>query len=130
MVSAGLGRSSTLTLSLLLSLAGVVQASTQTTHPTAPLTDITVLFKLDPRLSGGTYGGERWLSPPTFTSAAQGGTVGTVDARVKGVDDKGRPVDIVPEWTATNPEMVTVTPGERDEFRITHYAGKVTYRYD
>ena len=116
MVSAGRGRSSTLTL--LVFLAGAVQASPQTTHA-APLTDITVLFKLDARLSGGTYGGERWLSPPTFTSAAQGGTVGTVEARVKGIDDKGRRVDIVPEWTATHPEMVTVTPGEGDAFRIT-----------
>jgi hypothetical protein len=31
---------------------------------------INVAFKLDPRLSGPTYGGERWVSPPTYTAAS------------------------------------------------------------
>ncbi len=32
-------------------------------------TAIQVSFKLDPRLSGPTYGGERWISPPTYMGA-------------------------------------------------------------
>ena len=120
MVSALLGRSAALAASMLVLLTGALQASAQAADPAAAsLTDLRVLFKLDPRLSGSTYGGERWLSPPTFTSAAQEGTVGTVDAKVQGVDAKGRAVSVVPEWTAADPEMVTVTAGENYRFRIT-----------
>jgi len=122
MVSAGRGRSAALAASMLVLLTGAVPASAQQpVRPPPSLTDIRILFKLDPLLSGPTYGGERWLSPATFTSAAQAGTVGTVDVKVRGVDARGRPVNIVPEWTAADPDMVTVTPGQKqkDEFRIT-----------
>jgi len=35
----------------------------------------------------------------------------------------------VPEWTAADPDMVTVTPGQKDEFRITvTRAGETTLR--
>lgn len=86
---------------------------------TGAIAGIQVLFKMDPRLSGPTYGGEHWFSPPTFTSAAQEGTVAAVDVRVQGIDARGRPLGIVPEWTASDPDMVTVTPGETGQFRIT-----------
>lgn len=119
MVSTRLGRSATLAASILVLLTGAVQASAQAADPTtASLTDLRVSFKLDPRLSGPTYGGERWLSPP-FTSSAQEGTVGTVDAKVLGVDVNGRQVSVVAEWTAADPEMVSVTTGEKNQFRIT-----------
>ena len=98
MVSAGRGRSAALAASMLALSTGAVPASAKAADPTAAsLTDIRVLFKLDPRLSGPTYGGERWLSPPTFTSGAQAGTVGTVDVRVQGVDTTGRAVKVIPE---------------------------------
>jgi FKBP-type peptidyl-prolyl cis-trans isomerase FklB len=42
-----------------------------------------------------------------------------VDVRVEGWDASARPVKVSPEWTASDPEMVTVTPGQRSEFRIT-----------
>jgi FKBP-type peptidyl-prolyl cis-trans isomerase len=101
-------------------LPSTVPASPQLAEPdAASLKALTVSFKQDPRLSGPTYGGERWLSPPAFTSSAQEGTEGTVDARVQGVDAKGRAVKVVPEWTAADPKMVTVAPGQRNEFRIT-----------
>ena len=122
MVPSARGRSAMLaaSLPLLASWTGVTDASAQSADPAgASLTDIRVLFKLDPRVSDPTYGGARWLSPPTFTSGAQEGTVGTVDAKVQGVDAAGRTVGVVPEWTAADPEMVTVTSGENDEFRIT-----------
>jgi FKBP-type peptidyl-prolyl cis-trans isomerase FklB len=100
--------------------AGIVRASSEQANlATSPVAGITVSFKLDARLSGPTYGGERWLSPPTFSSAAQPGKEGTVDVKVRGVDAGGRPVDIVPEWTAADPDMVTVTPGQNDMFKIT-----------
>jgi FKBP-type peptidyl-prolyl cis-trans isomerase len=73
-------------------------------------------FKLDPRLAGGTYGGERWVSPPTFTGAA---AQDTVEARVEGTGPKGQPVKISPRWTSSNPEMVTVSPEEGSSVKIT-----------
>src|SRR5439155_27115962 len=48
---------------------------------------IRVTFKLDPRLSGPTYGGERWVSPQTYSGA---NAQDAVEARVFAVDDKGR----------------------------------------
>ncbi len=101
-------------------IPGVVQGSTQPAESDASsLRAIAVSFKLDPLLMGGTYGGELWVSPPTYTSALRGGKEAIVEAKVQGIDAKGRPVSITPQWTAADPEMVTVTPGENHVFRIT-----------
>jgi FKBP-type peptidyl-prolyl cis-trans isomerase FklB len=89
-----------------------------------PVKAITLSFKMDPRLSGPTYGGERWLSEPKFTTSAQEGKVGTVDVKVDGVDADGRAVKVVPRWSASDPDMVTVTPGAKDQFRITVKPGE------
>jgi hypothetical protein len=83
------------------------------------LAAITISFKQGFRVSGGTYGGERWSSRPVFTSSAQAGSVGTVDVRVRGVDVTGRPIEIVPEWTPGDPERVSVAPGPKGGYRIT-----------
>jgi hypothetical protein len=91
---------------------------------------LNVSFKLDPRLRGGTYGGERWVSPPTFSSVVQEGKEATVDAIVKGLDGRGAPVRIDPNWTATDPSMVIVapvSPGQNDHVQITvKHAGETT----
>ena len=79
---------------------------------------IKVFFKLDSRMSGPTYGGERWGSPPTF-SFAQGGSQLTVDAKARGLDAGGRSIDLSPTWIPADPEMVTITPGQRNEVTIT-----------
>ena len=109
---------------LVASLSGVVllpavgSVSAQPENETGPLRSIAISFKLDPRMSGGTYGGERWVSPPTFTSPAQGGDTATVTAKVEGIDAKGGLVSISPEWTAADPEMVTVA-ADGKLYRIT-----------
>ncbi|HSB82845.1 MAG TPA: hypothetical protein VLM91_29055 [Candidatus Methylomirabilis sp.] len=79
------------------------------------LTAINVVFKLDPRLSGPTYGGERWVSPPIFMGAS---AQDTVEARVEGVDARGRPVRITPRWTPGDPEMVEISPAEGSSVKI------------
>jgi hypothetical protein len=85
--------------------------STGSTMAAAPAVKaITVSFKLDPRLSGGTYGGELWTSPPSFTSATQSGSEGIVEAKVQGVTPLGRTVAVAADWAVADPSSVTVAP--------------------
>jgi hypothetical protein len=81
----------------------------------APPTAITLSFKLDPRLAGPTYGGERWVSPKTYTGA---GAQDTVEARARAVDAQGRPLKVNLEWTVADPELVTVSPPRGEQVRI------------
>lgn len=83
----------------------------------AALADISVSFKLDPRLTRGLYMGERWGSPATYSGVQEG--VFTVDARVQGLDVKGQPVDISPKWIPEDPKMVTVSPSQGNAVQIT-----------
>jgi FKBP-type peptidyl-prolyl cis-trans isomerase FklB len=80
------------------------------------LADIKVSFKLDPRLTQGLYMGERWVSPATYT-----GTTGqdTVEARILGMNAQGKPVSVSPRWIPSDPEMVTVSPGQGGQVTIT-----------
>lgn len=90
------------------------------TDGASPMTDgvarINISFKVDPRLSGPTYGGERWISPSIYTGAA---AQTSVQAKVEGVDAKGHPTKIHPRWTAADPDMVEVSPNEGSAVNIT-----------
>jgi hypothetical protein len=68
-----------------------------------------VSFKLDPWITEGMYLGERWVSPPTYTTA-QNGKIGTIESRVRGLDAQGKPSNVSARWTPSDPDMVTVTP--------------------
>jgi hypothetical protein len=98
-----------------LMAARMQEASEQQAAPAAPLRDINVVFKLDPRLTRGMYMGDRWVST---SSGVQQGKY-TAEARVQGVDANGRPVEIGPKWTPADPEMVTVSPGQEGTVEIT-----------
>ena len=78
--------------------------------------DIKFAFKLDPRLSGGTYGGERWVSRPTYTGLR---AQNTVEVRARVFDATGMPMNISPEWQTDNPDMVSVVPGDGERVTIT-----------
>ncbi len=79
-----------------------------------------VLFKLDPRLASGVYGGERWVAPPTYTRVGEGNTC-TIEAKAPHFDQ--------PTWTASDPDMVAVTPGDAGDVRIVvRRAGESTIR--
>jgi hypothetical protein len=82
------------------------------------LSDIKVSFMLDPRLTRGMYMGERWVSPPTFTSTLQEGSEIAVDARAQGLDAAGRSLLVNPEWITTDPDLVTVKPGKKGSAKI------------
>ena len=71
----------------------------------AAANDIRFSFKLDPRLAGGTYGGERWISGPAYTGI---GGQKTVEVRAKVVDATGKPLNVNPKWVPDDPAMVSV----------------------
>jgi FKBP-type peptidyl-prolyl cis-trans isomerase FklB len=79
------------------------------------LAGIHVSFKLDPRLTTGVYGGERWISGPTYTGAT---AQDTVEAKAQGADAKGRLIPITPEWIPADPEMATVSPSRGEAVKI------------
>ena len=68
-----------------------------------------VAFKLDPRLAGGTYGGERWITALPYTSGAQPGRRAVVEAKAA-----------VPDavWAASDPSMIEVSPAKAGRVQI------------
>jgi hypothetical protein len=78
-----------------------------------------VSFKLDPRLTRSLYMGDRWVSPPTYQHATQVGESSTLEARALLVDAKGIPLAASPTWTPADPEMVTVSPSQGNQVKIT-----------
>lgn len=86
---------------------------------TSGLSDIRISFMLDPRLTRGMYMGERWVSPPAFTSAAQTGGELTVQVRAEGLDPDGRAIPIDPEWIPVDPDFMAVSPAKGGKVMIT-----------
>jgi hypothetical protein len=84
---------------------------------------INVSFKLDPRLTQGSYMGERWVSPPIYTTVQEGKTA-AVEARVL-VEGKAlgaakrKRTKSKPRWIPADPEMVTVSPVVGNQVKIT-----------
>ena len=80
-----------------------------------------IAFKLDPRLSGATYGGEHWV-PATHYTGANGQD--TVEALAQSVDGRGVVAAANAEWIPSDPAMVTVVSGDGGHVKITvHHAG-------
>jgi hypothetical protein len=77
---------------------------------------IHVVFKLDPRMSGPTYGGERWISPKTYTGA---NAQDTVEVRASVVDARGAPTKAPIDWSPSDPELVTVSPPRGEHVKLT-----------
>jgi hypothetical protein len=96
-----------LSTSMLAVPAGAWAGDAKGASASAPQTRILLSFKVDPRVLGPTYGGERWVSPPTYTGARAQGSVET-SARV--VDARGAPVETDLEWTVSDPEVLDVSP--------------------
>lgn len=63
--------------------------------------------------------GDRWVSPPKYSSTLQAGNKATVEARVYGRDSKGISVQISPEWIASDPDMVEVSSAQGGVVTIT-----------
>jgi FKBP-type peptidyl-prolyl cis-trans isomerase FklB len=106
---------STTSAALILLLLGAAPASPQAAEPSATPREVRISFMLDPRLLGPTYGGERWIAPPTYT-----GTSGqdTVEVRADVVDAQGVRAKSSPRWIPSDSEMVTVSPSEGGRVKI------------
>ena len=68
-----------------------------------------VSFKMDPRIASGNYGGERWVSPPTYVRLGEGKTC-TIEARTPGAGTT---------WIPSDPAMVTIAPGHSQQITMT-----------
>src|SRR5262245_42284743 len=117
MSNTGLTRLMAVALLILGLLPGLQQVSLDAA-PASSLHRITVSFKLDPRLSGQTYGVPYWVAPPTFAFVQAGARL-ALEAKALGVGTNGNFMDISAEWTPADPGMVTVTHGQKNEVTIT-----------
>ena len=107
--------------------ARAADSSARAADPVAPAPDASLAasalarmalsFKLDSRLATPTYGGERWVSPATYTKMGEGKTC-LVEARVQGLDARGRRLSLSPTWSVADTDMVTVTPSVGSEVKI------------
>jgi hypothetical protein len=79
--------------------------------------DFQIAFKLDARLFGPMYGGERWVPPP-YGPIAYSGTY-TLEARTYYIDPDGREVGVDAEWIPEDPKLVTVSPARGNQVTIT-----------
>jgi len=91
--------------------------------------EIQLTFKRDPRMVDPFRGVGPWATGSDYTGAT---AQETVEVRAEGVDAAGKRVKITPKWSASDASMVTVSPREGDDVKITvHKAGestlKVTY---
>jgi FKBP-type peptidyl-prolyl cis-trans isomerase len=119
------------TIAALISLVSLgVACAAQVAAPAGVVKEIRLSFKRDPRLVDPTRGLGPWVSGPSY-----GGATGqdTVEVRAEGVDAAGKPAKISPQWVPSDPGMVTVSPREGDDVKITvHKAGesklKITYQ--
>jgi FKBP-type peptidyl-prolyl cis-trans isomerase FklB len=103
-------------------------AGTAVPAANGPAPRIVVSFKLDPRIATGNYGGERWVSPPTYTKVGEG-KICKIEARLEALDTHGRRLGLSSKWTAADPEMVTITPGEGKQVTMTvQRAGETSVR--
>ena len=88
-----------------------VVASTQ-----AVAADPKIAFKLDPRVTGGLYMGDRWVAASNFIQVQNGARLIVAAKGPQGAS-----------WVAADPSMVTVTPVSDREVRLTiNRAGATT----
>jgi FKBP-type peptidyl-prolyl cis-trans isomerase FklB len=121
-----------LVASLLFRVPVIAQSSQTKARPalTASVTGIQLSFKRDPRMVDPYRGIGPWVTGSNYTGAT---AQDMVEIRAEGVDAGGKPAKINPEWSTSDAEMVTVSPSQGDDVKITvHKAGesklKITYQ--
>lgn len=94
-------------------------SSSSLSSPSTLPSGIQILFKMDSKLLGPTYGGERWVSPPTYEILVGEGAPYSIEAKAVayGQDAVQQPVSL--DWVSENPEMVSITSIKGKMVRIT-----------
>jgi FKBP-type peptidyl-prolyl cis-trans isomerase len=126
--------------SVLSAVAGVValaaavvcggqEPASATPGAAANIKQIELTFRRDPRVIDPTRSPQVWVAAPYQGATAQD----TVEVRAQGVDARGAPTKISPQWIASDTAMVTVSPGQGDDVTIkVHHAGdskvKITHQ--
>jgi FKBP-type peptidyl-prolyl cis-trans isomerase FklB len=113
---------------LLMALGPGAECLAQVAAPAVK--EIQLTFKRDPRMVDPFRGMGPWVTGSEYTGAT---AQDTVEARAEGVDAAGKSLKISPTWSASDARMVTVSPIQGDDVKITvHKAGesrlKITYR--
>jgi FKBP-type peptidyl-prolyl cis-trans isomerase FklB len=110
----------------------IAESSQTATHPatSSAVVGIQLSFKRDPRMVDPFRGIGPWVTGSSYTGAT---AQDTVEVRAEGVDAAGKLAKISPQWSASDPEMVTISPNQGDDVKITvRKAGesklKVTYQ--
>ena len=96
--------------------AKLTEAHASAGTPVTQSPGLSVLFKLDPRLTA-SYGGDRWVSPATYTRVGDA-TSAVIEARAQAQSSAAAKA-AAPEWTASDPEMVSVSPAKGAVVTIT-----------
>jgi hypothetical protein len=95
----------------------MVAAQTSAGKPVTAVPGLSVFFKLDPRLTAA-YGGDRWVSQPTYTRVGDA-TSAVIEARAQGGNADPKVKAAPPQWTSSDPAMVQVTPDKGGAVTIT-----------
>jgi FKBP-type peptidyl-prolyl cis-trans isomerase len=109
---------------LLALVPAIAQASQEAPPATAASAGsvIQLSFKLDPRMVDSFANTGEWVSDTPYMGAAAQDTVEVV-AQV--LDARGRPTKASLEWVPSDPAMVTVSPGQGADVKISvHRAGE------
>jgi FKBP-type peptidyl-prolyl cis-trans isomerase FklB len=113
-----------------LTIFAVAQPSQDVARPAPAVKGIQLSFKRDPRMVDPFRGVGPWVVDSSYQGAA---AQDTVEVRAEGVDAAGKPAKISPEWSSSDTNMVTISPNQGDDVKITvHKAGesklKVSYQ--
>jgi FKBP-type peptidyl-prolyl cis-trans isomerase FklB len=113
-------------LAVLILSAACRKAKPHEAPASTPIGDIQLSYKRDPRVTDPYRGLGPWVTGPSYTSAA---AQEAVETKARVVDAKGAPVKATPEWIASDPEMVTVSPTRGDQVTIAvHRTGESQLR--
>jgi hypothetical protein len=111
---------------LLMAFAPGAECLGQTAAPPSAVKEIQLSFKRDPRMVDPYRGIKPWVTGSNYNGAT---AQDTVEARAEGINAAGKRTKISAEWSASDPEMVTVSPAQGDDVNITvHRAGESKLR--
>src|SRR5690348_3336457 len=97
-----------------MTLGPAAECSAQAAAPAVK--EIQVSFKRDPRMVDPYRGIGVWVTGSNYKGAT---AQTTVEARAEGVGASGKAVKISAQWSASDPDMVTVSPTQGDNVNIT-----------